>query len=85
MGRTVSTSRNKDGKPRKLRKVTNLRAARRQARNIAGFLRGRKLTKKELVHHKKGSMNNSPKNLKVMSGRRSHGQTHPGVTGSGKG
>jgi len=85
MGRTVSTSRNKNGKPRKLRKVTNLRAARRQARKIAGFLRGRKLTSKELVHHKRGAKNNSPSNLKIMSGRRSHGGIHPGKTGSGKG
>jgi hypothetical protein len=85
MTRVVSTSRNKNGKPRKLRKVTNLRAARRQARKIAGFMRGRKLGKKELVHHKRGSMNNSPKNLKVMSGRRSHGGIHPGVTGKGRG
>lgn len=85
MPRKITTSKNKDGKPRKLRRVTNLRAARRQARKIAGQKRGRKLTKRELVHHKKGSMNNAPSNLTVMSGRKSHGGIHPGVTGSGKG
>lgn len=83
--RKISTSRNKDGKLRKMRKATNLRAIRRQARNIMATKRGRKLTKKELVHHKGSSFSNTAKNLEVKSGRKSHGRIHPGITGKGKG
>ncbi|KKM22555.1 hypothetical protein LCGC14_1624200 [marine sediment metagenome] len=76
----ISTSRRKsDGKPRKLRKVKNIRSARRQARRLVEVRIGRKLKKKELVHHKDGkTTNNSPKNLKVVRGQRRHGRIHPG-------
>ena len=74
-----TSRRRSDGKPRKLRKARNQRAQRRQARKIVEARRGRKLKKKELVHHKDGkTTNNSPKNLKVIKGQKSHGKIHPG-------
>ena len=80
MVRVVSTSRNKDGKPRKLRKVTNARAGRRQARKMVEMKLGRKLAKKELVHHRAGGpLANTPKNLTVVRGQKRHNTIHPGV------
>ena len=77
---TISTSRNKDGKPRRLRKVTNLRAGRRQARKMVEMRLGRKLKKSELVHHKTdGPLRNTPKNLTVVRGQKRHNAIHPGV------
>jgi len=80
MARKISTSRRKsDGKPRRLRKVRNTRSARRQARRLVEFRIGRKLKKKELVHHKDHkTTNNSSKNLKVIKGQKKHGRVHPG-------
>ena len=80
MARKAYTSRRKsDGKPRKLRKATNKRSQMRQARKIVETRRGRRLPKKSLVHHRDGSTaNNSPRNLTVLSGRRSHQRIHPG-------
>ena len=76
----VSTSRNKDGKPRRLRKVTNLRAGRRQARKMVEMKLGRKLQKSELVHHKAGGpLKNTAKNLTVVKGQKRHNTIHPGV------
>lgn len=81
----AATSKNKDGSPRKLRKVTNVRAARRQARKIVENKIGRKLKTNELVHHKDESrMNNSPANLEVMKGQKEHGRIHPGEYGAKK-
>ena len=77
-----STSKNKDGSPRKLRKVTNVRAARRQARKIKENSIGRKLSSKELVGHKDhGRFNNNPKNLKLTN-QKKHQKEHPGRKGS---
>lgn len=85
MAATISTSKNLDGSQRKLRPVTNVRAARRQARKIVENKIGRKLATSELVHHKDESrMNNSPKNLKVMKGQKEHGRLHPGEYGAKK-
>ena len=79
--RGYSTSRNKDGKLRKLRKVTNVRAARRQARKIKETSIGRKLKTNELVGHKDHSrFNNSPGNLKLTN-QRKHQKSHPGKKG----
>jgi hypothetical protein len=78
----VSTSKNADGSQRKLRKVTNVRAARRQARKIMENKLGRKLSTGELVHHKDGTrFNNSPGNLGVTN-QKKHQKTHPGKPGS---
>ena len=73
------TSRRKsDGTPRKLREVTNVRAARRQARRILETRLGRKLQRGELVHHKDHDpLNNSPGNLTVVKGQRRHAETDP--------
>lgn len=58
----IATSRRKsDGKPRKLRKATNVRAIRRQARRVKEFQLGRKLSSKEIVHHE-GALTNLRKN-----------------------
>jgi len=77
-----STSRNKDGKLRKLRPVTNVRAARRQARKIKENTIGRKLKTSELVAHKDhGRKNNKPTNLKLTN-QRKHQKEHPGKKGS---
>lgn len=77
-----STSKNKDGKPRKLRKVTNVRAARRQARKIKENQLGRKLSTKELVGHKDhGRFNNKPTNLQLTT-QKKHQKQHPGKKGS---
>jgi hypothetical protein len=77
-----STSKNKDGKPRKLRKVTNVRAARRQARKIKENQLGRKLKTKELVGHKDHTrFNNKPSNLQLTN-QKKHQKTHPGKKGS---
>ena len=74
------TSRNKDGTPRKLRQSTNERAQRRQARMIKEQQLGKKLSTKELVHHRDGrTPNNSPRNLKVVRGQRVHEKIHPGA------
>ena len=74
-----TSKRKSDGKPRKLRKARNERSQRRQARKIVEARRGKKLPKKSLVHHKDGrTSNNSPRNLKVVKGRRSHEKIHPG-------
>ena len=79
--RGYSTSRNKDGKLRKLRKVTNVRAARRQARKIKENTIGRKLKTSELVGHKDhGRFNNSPGNLQLTN-QRKHQKSHPGKKG----
>ncbi len=76
-----STSRNKDGSLRKLRKVTNVRAARRQARKIKELQIGRKLGPGELVGHKDhGRFNNSPGNLSITD-QRAHQKSHPGKKG----
>jgi hypothetical protein len=74
------TSRRKsDGKPRKLRKATNQRSQRRQARKIVEARRGKKLSGKKLIHHRDGNTaNNSPRNLQVVAGRRPHEKIHPG-------
>ncbi len=77
-----STSRNKDGSLRKLRKVTNVRAARRQARKIKENTIGRKLGTNELVGHKDhGRFNNRPGNLQLTN-QRKHQKSHPGTRGS---
>lgn len=80
MVRKAYTSRRKsDGRPRKLRKAANQRSQHRQARKIVEARRGGKLPKKSLVHHRDGrTTNNSPGNLCVLSGRRSHEKIHPG-------
>ncbi|KKL04179.1 hypothetical protein LCGC14_2618660 [marine sediment metagenome] len=79
MVKAYTSRRKSDGRPRKLRKSNNQRAQRRQARKIVEAKRGKKLPKKSLVHHKDtNTAHNSPKNLKVMSGRKSHGRLHPG-------
>jgi len=80
VAKKISTSlRKSDGKPRRLRKVKNIRSARRQARRLVEVRLGHKLKKKELVHHKDGrTTNNSPKNLKVVKGQKRHGRIHPG-------
>ncbi len=79
--RGYSTSRNKDGKLRKLRKVTNVRAARRQARKIKENQIGRKLSSKELIAHSDhGRFNNKPSNLKLTN-QRKHQKEHPGKKG----
>ncbi len=78
-GKAHTSDRKSDGKPRKLRKATNVRSQRRQAKAIVEERLGRKLKKGELVHHKDGkTSNNSPSNLKVVSGRKSHEKIHPG-------
>ena len=80
--RGYSTSRNKDGKLRKLRKVTNVRASRRQARKIKENTIGRKLKTSELVGHKDhGRFNNKPGNLSITN-QRAHQKAHPGKNGS---
>lgn len=80
--RSYSTSKNKNGKPRKLRKVTNVRAARRQARKIKENQIGRKLKTSELVGHKdKGRFNNKPSNLHLTN-QKKHQKSHPGKKGS---
>lgn len=77
-----STSRNKDGSLRKLRPVTNVRAARRQARKIKENSIGRKLKTNELVGHADHSRkNNNPKNLKLTN-QKKHQKEHPGKKGS---
>ena len=77
-GRKSFTSRNKDGAPRKLRKTTNKRAARRQANKIVAA-RGGKMGSKDFVHHKDGNpLNNSPANLKKMGSHKAHTAIHPG-------
>ena len=77
---TAFTSRNKDGTPRKLRKATNERAQRRQARMVKEQQLGKKLSTKELVHHKDGrTPHNNPGNLKVVKGQRQHQKIHPGA------
>ena len=73
------TSRNKDGSPRKLRKATHPRAVRRQARKMKEMQLGRKLKTKEMVHHKNGLKNGSPKSLQVVASRKTHNTIHPGV------
>ena len=79
--RGYSTSRNKDGSLRKLRTVTNVRAARRQARKIKETAIGRKLNTNELVGHKDhGRFNNSPGNLQLTN-QRKHQKSHPGKRG----
>ena len=79
--RGYSTSRNKDGSLRKLRTVTNVRAARRQARKIKENTIGRKLKTSELVGHKDhGRFNNSPGNLQLTN-QRKHQKSHPGKKG----
>ena len=76
-----STSRNRDGSLRKLRRVTNVRAARRQARKIKENTIGRKLRTNELVGHKDhGRFNNSPGNLQLTN-QRKHQKSHPGKKG----
>ena len=80
--RGYSTSRNRDGSLRQLRKVTNVRAARRQARKIKENQLGRKLKTSELVGHKDhGRFNNKPKNLELTN-QRKHQKSHPGKKGS---
>ncbi len=77
-----STSRNNDGSLRKLRKVTNVRAARRQARKIKENQLGRKLATSELVGHKDhGRFNNKPSNLQLTN-QKKHQKQHPGKPGS---
>ena len=77
-----STSKNKDGSPRKLRKATNVRAQRRQARKIKENSIGRKLSTSELVGHKDHSRgNNNPKNLQLTN-QKKHQKQHPGKKGS---
>ena len=74
-----TSKRKSDGKPRKLRKATNERSQRRQAKAIVEARLGRKLKKGELVHHKDGNTaNNSPKNLQIVKGRKPHEKIHPG-------
>ena len=77
-----STSNNKDGSKRKLRPVTNVRAARRQARKIKENTLGRKLGTSELVGHKDhGRFNNKPSNLQLTN-QKKHQKSHPGKKGS---
>ena len=79
MTKAFTSRRKSDGTPRKLRKTTNERAAARQARKIVEARRGRKLTRKELVHHRDDDrMNNSPANLCVVMGQKAHQRIHPG-------
>jgi len=40
---------------------------------------GRKLKVKEMVHHKNGLKNGSPKSLQVVASRKTHNTIHPGV------
>ena len=77
---TGYTSRRKsDGKPRKLRKATNQRSQRRQARMIVEARLGKKLPASSLIHHRDGrTPNNATKNLKVVKGQRTHERIHPG-------
>ncbi len=77
-----STSRNKDGKLRKLRPAKNVRAKRRQARRIKENSIGRKLKTSELVGHKDHSRgNNKPSNLELTN-QKKHQKSHPGRKGS---
>ena len=79
----ISTSKNQDGSQRKLRAVTNVRAARRQARKIMENKLGKKLAEKDFVHHKDGTrFNNSAGNLGVISDKKKHQKIHPGHKGS---
>ena len=78
MARQGFTSRNKDGRPRKLRKATHPRAIRRQARKIVEAMRGRKLSTEDMIHHSNGLSNKSPKALKVVSSKKTHQRIHPG-------
>jgi hypothetical protein len=76
MAKPYTSRRKSDGKPRKLRKATNIRSRRRQARRIVEARRGKKLGKKQLVHHSKGIK--SIKGLKVVGGQKKHQRIHPG-------
>lgn len=77
MAKPYTSRRKSDGKPRKLRKATNIRSRRRQARKIVEARRGKKLGKKDLVHHGSGIKSN--RNLRVVKGQRRHNKIHPGV------
>ena len=80
MATVAFTSKKKDGTPRRIRPVTNERAAARQARKIVEARLGRKLTRDELVHHRDDNrMNNSPANLRVVMGQKIHRKIHPGI------
>ena len=74
--------RRSDGKPRLLRKVTNLRAAWRQARRIMEMILGFKLPRWLLVHHRdENPFNNDPKNLEITT-HRGHYALHKSLASS---
>jgi len=80
--KNYSTSRNKDGSLRVLRKAKNVRALRRQARSIKENQLKRKLPTGTLVGHKDHTRkNNNPSNL-VLTNQKKHQKSHPGKKGS---
>jgi hypothetical protein len=78
-----TTSKNKDGSPRKLRKATHPQSIWRQARMIMEHMTGRKSAKGETIHHSDGGLSNRKGNIKRVT-KSKHESEHNGHRGEQK-